>query len=383
MFQLTPEQLMLRDTVREYARAEILPRVSERDRGRTFPDDELRAAAETGLMGLAVPEEHGGFEIDSLSTALVYEEISRASASVSVILSVHNSLVAGGINRFGSESTRRQYLPRLASGELLGAYCLTESDAGSDAGSIATRAVLDGGCYRLTGRKLFVTSGAHAGVYIVFAVTDPNASKSRRISAFVVDRDSEGLSVSPKEEKLGLLASEINEVVFDNCVVPAESLLGEAGGGFGIALTLLNTGRIGIAAQAVGIAQAALDASLRYAVTREQFGQPISEFQAIQWKLADMATQIEAARLLVRQAAALKDAGSEFGRQAAQAKLFASEVCTRSASEAIQIHGGYGYIRDYGVERLYRDAKATELYEGTSEIQRMVIARSLLAEVQR
>ncbi|CAN5579045.1 acyl-CoA dehydrogenase [soil metagenome] len=382
MFGLTPEQLMLRDTVRDYARVEILPRVAERDRSGTFPDEEIRAAAETGLMGLAVPEEYGGYELDAVTTAIVYEEVSRASAAVSVILSVHNSLAAGATTLFGSEVVRERYLPLLASGGLLGAYCLTESDAGSDAGSITTRAVLDGDHYHLTGRKLFVTSGAHAGVYVVFAVTDPGASKSRRISAFLVDRDTDGLSVSPKEEKLGLLASEINEVVFEDCAVPTENLLSEAGGGFGIALTLLNAGRIGIASQAVGIAQAALDASLNYAVSREQFGRPIAEFQAIQWKLADMATQIDAARLLVRNAAAMKDAGEEFGRQAAQAKLFASELCSRAASDAIQIHGGYGYIRDYGVERLYRDAKATELYEGTSEIQRMVIARALLADVQ-
>lgn len=383
MFQLTSEQLMLRDTVREFARAEVTPRVMDRDRSGSFPDDEIRSAADVGLMGLAVPEEFGGIELDAVSTALVYEEVSRASAAVSVILSVHNSLVAAGTNLFGSEAARESYLPRLATGELLGAYCLTESDAGSDAGSITTRAIQEGDSYRLTGQKLFVTSGAHAGVYVVFAVTDPEVRKSRRMSAFLVDRDTAGLSVSPKEDKLGLLASEINEVVFDDCMVPVCNLLGERGAGFGIALTLLNSGRIGIASQAVGIAQAALDASVSYAMSREQFGQPIANFQAVQWKIADMSTHIDAARLLVRQAATLKDAGEEFGRQAAQAKLFASELCTRAASDAVQIHGGYGYIRDYGVERLYRDAKATELYEGTSEIQRMVIARSVLADANR
>ena len=232
MFQLTPEHLMLRDTVRGYARVEILPRVAERDRSGTFPDEEIRAAAETWLMGLTVPEEYGGYELDAVTTAMVYEEVSRASAAVSVILSVHNSLVAGGTNLFGSEATRERYLPLLASGDLLGAYCLTESEAGSDAGSIAARAVLDGDHYRLTGRKLFVTSGAHAGVYVVFAVTNPGASKSRHMSAFLVDRDTNGLSVSPKEDKLGLLASEINEVVFEECAVPTGNLLGEAGGGF-------------------------------------------------------------------------------------------------------------------------------------------------------
>lgn len=383
MFQLTSEQAMLRDTVREYARVEVVPRVAERDRTGSFPREEIQAAAETGLMGLTIPEQYGGIDLDAVTTAVAYEEVSRASAAVSVILSVHNSLVAGGVNIYGTDAAREEYLPRLASGDLLGAYCLTESDAGSDAGNIRTRAVEDGDAYRLSGQKLFVTSGAHAGVYIVFAVTDPEARKSRRMSAFIVDRDSPGISVSPKEAKLGLLASEINEVVFDGCSVPKVNMLGEQGGGFGIALTLLDAGRIGIASQAVGIAQAALDASVTYALSREQFGHPIADFQAVQWKLADMATQVEAARLLVRQAATLKDAGVDFGRQAAQAKLFASEMCTRAASEAVQIHGGYGYIRDYGVERLYRDAKATELYEGTSEIQRMVIARSLLADAQR
>ena len=382
MFQMTSEQRMLVDTVREYAREHVLPRVAQRDKQAEFPSEEVGAAAALGLLGLAVPEDFGGFELDAVTTAIVYEEVSRASAAVSVIFSVHNSLVCAGTNLFGHESARRKYLPRLASGEILGAYCLTEAGAGSDAGNISTRATRDGDTYRITGQKLFVTSGAHAGAYVVFAVTDAEARKSRRMSAFIVDRDSSGLTVSPKESKLGLLASEINEVVFDDCVVPAENMLGEPGDGFGIALTLLDSGRIGIASQAVGIAQAALDASLAYACSREQFGQPISSFQAIQWKLADMATEIEAARLLVRQAASMKDAGEPFGRQAAQAKLFASELANRAASAAVQIHGGYGYIKDYGVERLFRDAKATELYEGTSEIQRMVIARSLLSDVQ-
>jgi alkylation response protein AidB-like acyl-CoA dehydrogenase len=380
MVDYTAEQLLLRDTVREYSQAEIVPRVMQRDAAGEFPLEEIEAAAAAGLLGIAVPEELGGFQLDAVTTAMVYEEVSRFSAAVSVILSVHNSLVCAGINRFASIGVQEAYLPTLASGELLGAYCLTEAEAGSDAGSLTTRAVRDGDIYRITGRKLFVTSGAHAGVYIVFAVTDPEARKSRRISAFVVNRSSPGLNVSPGEKKLGLLASEINEVVFDDCQVPAENMLGEPGDGFGIALTLLDSGRIGIASQAVGIGQAALDASLEYATTRQQFGQEISNFQAIQWKLADMSTELDAARLLVRRAASLKDAGEPFGTEAAKAKLYASEMANRAASTAIQIHGGYGYIRDYGVERLFRDAKATELYEGTSEIQRLVIARSLLRE---
>ena len=382
MIDYTAEQLLLRDTVREFSRAEILPRVMQRDAAGEFPDEEIRAAAATGLMGIAVPEDLGGFQLDAVSTAMVYEEVSRYSAAVSVILSVHNSLVCAGINLFASPDARSTYLPDLASGKLLGAYCLTEAEAGSDAGSLTTRAIRDGDRYRMTGRKLFVTSGAHAGVYIVFAVTDPEARKSRRLSAFIVDRSSPGLSVSPGEKKLGLLASEINEVVLEDCEVPAANMLGLPGDGFGIALTLLDSGRIGIAAQAVGIGQAALNASLEYATSREQFGQPISNFQAIQWKLADMSTEVDAARLLVTRAAMLKDAGEQFGAEAAKAKLFASEMANRATSAAIQIHGGYGYIRDYGVERLFRDAKATELYEGTSEIQRMVIARALLRDYE-
>jgi alkylation response protein AidB-like acyl-CoA dehydrogenase len=327
---------------------------------------------------MSIPEEFGGAPLDAASIAIVYEEISRVSPSLSVILSVHNSLTSNAINRFGSASLKRNVLPRLASGEWIGAYALTEPQAGSDAASIQTRAVPDRVGFRITGRKVFITSAAHAGVFVAFAVTDPEARTSRRMTAFAVPSDTPGLSVGPKEKKLGLNASEINEVTFDACTVSSEHVLGEVGGGFGIAMDLLNTGRIGIAAQALGIAQSALDAALDYAKARHQFGKPISEFQATQWKLADMATEVDAAHLLVRVAALLKDAGADYTRQASEAKLFASELATRAASQAIQIHGGYGYIRDYGVERMYRDAKATELYEGTSEIQRLVIARSLL-----
>jgi alkylation response protein AidB-like acyl-CoA dehydrogenase len=372
------EEQLLIDEVRRLVAADIAPRATQRDESGEFPIEELRAAASLGLMGLFVPEEYGGFPVSGVITAQVYEEISRASPSVAVILSVHNSLTCQALARFGSEPVKRRLLPRLASGELLGAYCLTEPQAGSDAASIRTSATRDEGVYRLNGRKIFITSGAHAGIYIVFAVTDSEARTSRRITAFVVERDSAGLSVSPKEKKLGLNASEVNEVIFDDVVVPAEHVLDHEGRGFGIAMDLLNTGRIGIAAQALGIAQAALDASIAYAKTRNQFGKPIAEYQAIQWKLADMATRIDAARLLVRQAALLRDAGQDFARQASEAKLFASELASWAAGQAIQIHGGYGYMKDFGVERLYRDAKATELYEGTSEIQRLVIARKLL-----
>lgn len=374
----TDEERVLVEAVREYVARDVAPRAAARDDTGDFPTDELAKAADLGFMGLAVPEVFGGSPLDAASTALVFEEISRGSASVAVILSVHNSLSSNAINLFGSHTLKQRLLPSMVDGSTLGAYCLTEPHAGSDAAAISTRAVGDEGDFRLSGRKVFITSGAHAGVYVVFAVTDPDARTSRRITAFAVERDTPGIRVSPKERKLGLLASEINEIVFDDVVVPMENVLGEVGSGFGIAMELLSTGRIGVAAQALGIAQAALDAGLRYARERQQFGKPISEYQAIQWKLADMATEIDAARLLIRQAALMKDAGVDYIRQASQAKLYASELATRAAGHAIQIHGGYGYIRDFGVERLYRDAKATELYEGTSEIQRLLIARHLL-----
>jgi alkylation response protein AidB-like acyl-CoA dehydrogenase len=374
------EEQTLVEAVREYVARDVAPRAADRDESGSFPTEELRAAAAMGFMGLAVPDDLGGSSLSATSTAIVYEEIARASASVAVILSVHNSLTCNAINLYGTTEVKERLLPRLASGESIGAYCLTEPHAGSDAGAIRTKAVQDGDRWRISGQKAFITSGAHAGVYIVFAVTDPDARTSKRITAFVVERDTPGIEVAPKETKLGLLASEINGIVFDNVVIPESQILGEVGGGFGVAMSLLATGRIGIAAQATGIAQAALDAGLAYAKERQQFGKPIAEFQAIQWKLADMATELDAARLLVRQAALLKDAGRDYIRQASEAKLFASEVASRAAGHAIQIHGGYGYIRDYGVERLYRDAKATELYEGTSEIQRLVIARHLLGQ---
>jgi alkylation response protein AidB-like acyl-CoA dehydrogenase len=377
---ISEDERTLVESVREYVQRDVAPRVAARDESESFPDDELRKAAELGLMGMAIPDCLGGFPLSAASTAIVYEEIGRASASLAVILSVHNSLACNAINLYGASEVRSELLPRLASGRLLGAYCLTEPQAGSDAAAIQTRAVPDGDAWRITGQKAFITSGAHAGVYVVFAVTAPDERTSRRMTAFVVERDRPGIAVGPGEKKLGLLASEINPIVLDDVIVPGSGVLGDVGGGFGVAMSLLATGRIGIAAQAVGIARAALDAGLAYAKERHQFGKPIAEHQAIQWKLADMATEIDAARLLVRQAALLKDAGLDYTRHASQAKLFASELATRAASHAIQIHGGYGYIREFGVERLYRDAKATELYEGTSEIQRMVIARQLLGE---
>jgi hypothetical protein len=286
--------------------------------------------------------------------------------------------VSSAIAALGTDEVRARYLPDLATGKRIGSYALTEPEAGSDAASIKTRAVRDGDGFRITGEKIFISSAGHAGLFVVFAVTDLEARTSRRISAFVVDRDDAGLEVGPPEKKLGILASEINPVYLRDCFVPGSRLLGTVGGGFGVAMGALSTGRIGIAAQAVGIASAALELALSYAQERRQFGQPIASFQAIQWKLADMATGLEAARLLTWNAARLKDAGEEYGREASQAKLTASELAVRSANDAVQILGGYGYLRSYGAERLYRDAKITEIYEGTSEIQRLVIARSLV-----
>jgi len=380
---LTEDQRLVRDATREFAEGVIRPRVAERDEASEFPVDELEAAAEIGLLGMTIPEEYGGFPLDAVSIALVYEELARVSASVSVILSVHNTLVAAAIAQHGSEEVRDKYLPDMASGTRIGSYALTEPGAGSDAASIRTQAVADGDGFVLNGEKIFISSAGHAGVFVVFAVTDPDARTSQRITAFVVDREDAGLEVGPPEKKLGILASEINPVLFRDCYVPRSRVLGDVGAGFGVAMGALASGRIGIAAQAVGIAAAALEASTQYATERTQFGQRIADFQAIQWKLADMATGLEAARLLVWNAARLKDAGEEYAREASQAKLFASELATRSASDAVQIHGGYGYLRSFGVERLYRDAKITEIYEGTSEIQRLVIARSLLQEATK
>lgn len=375
---LTEDQRLVRDATREFAEGVIRPRVAERDEASEFPVDELEAAAEIGLLGMTIPEEYGGFPLDAVSIALVYEELARVSASVSVILSVHNTLVAAAIAQHGSEEVRDKYLPDMASGTRIGSYALTEPGAGSDAASIRTQAVADGDGFVLNGEKIFISSAGHAGVFVVFAVTDPDARTSQRITAFVVDREDAGLEVGPPEKKLGILASEINPVLFRDCYVPRSRVLGDVGAGFGVAMGALASGRIGIAAQAVGIAAAALEASTQYATERTQFGQRIADFQAIQWKLADMATGLEAARLLVWNAARLKDAGEEYAREASQAKLFASELATRSASDAVQIHGGYGYLRSFGVERLYRDAKIGQIYEGTSNLQLQTIAKQLL-----
>lgn len=381
-FALSDEQILLRDTVRDFVARRVASRASERDRDATFPESELREAAEIGLCGMMVPEEFGGSPVGVLGAAIVYEELAYGSAALSVTLSVHNSLVCGGIATFGTPELQAQLLPSLADGTLLGAYALSEPQAGSDAAAIITRAerVADG--YLLNGRKIFVTSGGHAGLYVVFAVTDPEARTSRKISAFVVERGTPGLEVPRKERKLGLRASEIVELSLRDVHVPAANLLGEEGRGFAIAMHLLDGGRVGIGAQSLGIARSAYDRARRYAVDREQFGHRLADFQATQWKLADMATRLEAARLLVWRAAALRDAGAPHTLAASQAKLFASETATWVTDQAVQLHGGYGYLEDYEVERYFRDARATVIYEGTSEIQRLVIARHVLGEIR-
>ena len=379
-FARTDEQRLLLDTVRGFATTEVAPQVAALDARSEFPADELRAAAELGLLGMAVPEDLGGTDLDPLSMALVYEEIAAASGSLAVILAVHNSLVCEAIRCYGSQDQGERFLPGLASGQTLGAYALTEAGAGSDAGALQTRADRDGDAYVLNGGKLFITSAEHANLFVVFARTDAEDRPSRAITAFLVARGLPGFSIGKKERKLGLRSSEINEIAFADVRVPVENRLGDEGRGFGIALALLDNGRVGIAAQAVGMTRAALERSLAYAKERRQFGRRIADHQAIQWMLADMATNLEAARLLTHRAATLKGAGAPFGLAASQAKLFASRVAVEAADAAVQIHGGYGYLEEYGVERLYRDAKATELYEGTSEIQRLVIARHLLGD---
>lgn len=379
-FKLDDELVLLQQTVAEFARRAIAPTSVERDQQAEFPAEEFAAAAALGLCGLAVPEEFGGNPVGSLGAAVVYEELAAESPALSVTLSVHNSLVCAAVARFGNSRIREKYLPLLTDGTLLGAYCLTESDAGSDAAAIRTSARRDGDIYRISGRKVFVTSGDQAGLFIVFAVTDPDARTSSRISAFAVERDTPGLRIVRKERKMGLRASSIVEIEFSECEMSIDNRLGEEGSGFGIAMTLLDGGRIGIGAQAVGIARGAFERARTYAQERRQFGRPIAAFQAIQWKLADMSTQIEAGRLMVQRAAWLRDHERPHTLQASQAKLFATEMANAVTAEAIQIHGGYGYLEEYQVERYARDARATVLYEGTSEIQRLVIARHILSQ---
>jgi len=375
--ELNDIQKMIKKNVREFAEKDIAPVAAELDQKEEYPTKILEKMAKLGFLGVIIPQEYGGAGLDTISYAIIVEEISRKCASTGVITSVHNSLVAHPIMKYGTEEQKKKYLPILAKGEKIGAFAATEPSAGSDLGAMKTTAILKGDKYIINGDKTFITSGSEAGIIIIFAVTDKSAG-SKGLSAFIVENTMKGYKVGSIFEKLGINASKTSELIFEDMEVPKENLLGKEGEGFKIALATLDGGRIGIAAQAVGIAQAALDESIEYSKQREQFGRPIAKFQAIQWMIADIATRIEAARYLVYNAAYVKDKGERFSKEAAMAKLFASETAMETVIKAVQIHGGYGYTKEYTVERLFRDAKITEIYEGTSEVQRMVIAGDLL-----
>jgi len=376
-FQRTEEQEMVVRMVRTFLEKEVLPVASAFDHACTFPKALVKQLGEMGLMGAFIPTEYGGSGMDLLTYVLAMEEVSKAWAALGVIMTVNNSLVCDPIHRFGNADQKERYLKPLAQGKKLGCYALTEAGAGSDAGAIATQAVADGEDYILKGGKRFITNGKHADIALVYAVTDAALGK-KGISALIVETSTPGFIVSKTEEKMGLHGSDTAELVFQDCRVPKENLLGTKNAGFKIALATLDGGRIGIAAQAVGIAQAGLEAAIAYAKERQQFGKAIGEFQMIRWMIADMHVEIEAARLLMHRAAWLRQEGQPMTLQASQAKLYASEMCNRVAYKAVQIFGGYGYMKEFPVERYYRDARITTLYEGTSEIQRIVIARSLL-----
>lgn len=377
--RFTEEQEMMRKMVRDFANEQIAPFVEIMEETDQFPRPIVDKMAELGLMGIPIPEEYGGSDMDFISYILAINEISKVSATVGVILSVHTSVGTNPILYFGTEEQKQKYVPKLASGQYLGAFGLTEPSAGSDAASLRTTAVKKGDHYVLNGSKIFITNAGEADTYIVFAVSNPELGV-KGISAFIVEKDTLGFSVGKKEKKMGLHGSNTNELILDNALVPVENLLGKEGEGFKIAMSNLDVGRIGIAAQALGIAEAALEAATNYAKERKQFGRPIGTQQGLAFKLADMATKVEAAKLLVYRAAHLRQEGLPCGGEASMAKLFASRTAVEVAIEAVQVFGGYGYTKDYPVERYFRDAKITEIYEGTSEIQRVVISKSLLAD---
>ena len=380
-FGLSDDQREIQALAREVAKEKIEPHAAEWDREHRFPRELFTDLAELGLMGVCIPEEYGGAGADFVSYVLVLEELSRADAGVGVTVAVHTSAVTLPILGFGTDEQRSRFVPPLARGETLGAFALTEPEAGSDAGSLRTSAREDGDGWRISGAKQWITNGSQAGTFLLFARTDPDTPGPKGVSAFVLDADH--VRITREEEKLGLNSSVTSDLVVEDALVGRDRLLHEEGKGFEVAMTTLDGGRIGIAAQAVGIAQAAYDAARAYALERRQFGKRIGDFQAIQWKLADMATEIDAARLLVYRAAWLREQGRPHGEEGAKAKLFASETARRQTGEAIQILGGYGYTKEFPVERYYRDAKITEIYEGTSEIQRLVIARSVLGLSRR
>jgi alkylation response protein AidB-like acyl-CoA dehydrogenase len=376
-FEYTPEQIQLRKSVREFAEEEIAPHVMEWDEDQIFPMEVVRKLGKLGYMGAIFPEELGGGGLGYIDYSIIVEELSRVDGSVGIIVAAHTSLCGNHIYKMGTDAQRRRYIPRLASGEWLGCWSLTEPEAGSDAAGTRTSARLENGCWVLDGAKTFTTNAHFANVCVAMAVTDRTAAQ-HGISAFIIDQGTAGFRPGKKENKLGLRASATGEVIFENCRIPQTQLLGKRGEGFVDSLKVLDGGRISIAALAIGMAQGAYDAALRYSKLRRQFSRPISEFQAIQYKLVDMATSIDAARLLNYRAAAMLDAGKRVTKESAMAKLFASEAAVRVADEAVQIHGGYGFIKDYPVEKFYRDVKLCTIGEGTSEIQRLVIARQLL-----
>jgi len=382
LFKLTDEQLMIQNMVKEFSRKVVAATASERDKTKEFPAENFRQMGELGLMGMMVPENYGGEAADAVSYVLALSEIAYSCASTSVVMSVQNSIVCESFYKFGSEEQKQEFLVPLASGETIGAFALTEPDAGSDPVSQTTTAVREDDSYVINGTKRFITSGKNAGVVLVTAKTDESVGH-KGISCFIVPKGTSGLVVGHMEDKMGLRASDTTDLIFENCRVPAANILGKEGDGFKIAMSGLDSGRIGIAAQSLGVAQAAFDAAVKYAKKRKQFGSAISKHQAIRFQIADMATQIEAARQLIFSAASMKDRGENYTKEASIAKLFASEMVNKVTARAIQIHGGYGFTKDYNVERFYRDARVFTIYEGTSEIQRIVISNHILRDKRK
>ena len=376
-FDLTEEHLMIRDAARDFAQNELLPEVIERDENQKFPLEQVKKMAELGFMGMMVSPDYGGGGMDTISYVLAMEEISKVDASAAVIMSVNNSLVCWGLETFGSQEQKDKYLRRLATGEIIGAFCLSEPEAGSDATSQQTTAIEKDDYYLLNGTKNWITNGNSASIYLVIAQTDSSLGH-KGINAFIVEKETDGVIVGKKEDKLGIRGSDTHSIMFNDVQVPKVNRIGDDGFGFSFAMKTLSGGRIGIAAQALGIASGAYELALEYSKQRKAFGKEISRHQAIAFKLADMATEIDAARLLCLRAAWLKDNGKNYDREGAMAKVFASETAMKTTTEAVQVHGGYGFVKEYHVERLMRDAKITQIYEGTSEIQRIVISRSIL-----
>lgn len=378
-FKLTDEQIMIQSMVRDFSHNVVAVTAGLRDKTKEFPADNLAKMASLGLMGMMVPQKYGGAGTDTISYILALSEIAYCCASTAVVMSVHNSIVCESIVKYATEMQKNKYFPLLTSGKIIGAFALTEPQAGSDPAAQRTSAVRKGDHYIINGTKRFITSGKNCGLVIVTAKTEPSKGY-KGISAFIVEKNTEGLIVGREEDKMGLRASDTTDLIFEDCRVPAENMLGKEGDGFRIAMTGLDGGRIGIAAQSVGVAQAALDTAVEYAKERDQFGQKISKFQGLRWMIADMATQIEAARQLMFSAAAIKDRGENFSKEASMAKLFASEMVNGVTEKALQIHGGYGFTKEYSIERMYRDARVFTIYEGTSEIQRTVISNHIIKD---